>query len=81
MLFTVDGGSSGLTRREPVRCLPRLKDKIHGIDYRRRRIDDGAEGAEPSWLIVIHAGREAYSLVLGKVGWGDWREFDGTLTG
>ncbi|XP_065091642.1 tRNA (34-2'-O)-methyltransferase regulator WDR6 [Ochlerotatus camptorhynchus] len=61
VLLSVDG--SGLTRREPVRSLPRLTDKIHGIDY---RLIEAAEAGEPNWLIVIHAGRDAYSIVLGN---------------
>lgn len=58
-LFLLHVESDGSTRRLSADgCLPRLKDKIHSIDCRKL--------ASGSWLVVLHAGREAYSLELGE---------------
>ncbi|XP_062533417.1 tRNA (34-2'-O)-methyltransferase regulator WDR6-like [Armigeres subalbatus] len=58
-LFFLHVDVDGSTQRQPVRCLPpNLKDKIHGIDF--RKLTSGG------WLIMLRSGREVYSLVLGQ---------------
>lgn len=42
--------------------LPRLNDKIHGIDFRAIESDTGMY-----WSIAFHAGREAFSIRLNEV--------------
>lgn len=70
VLFSIDG--NGSTQRETVRDLPRLKDNIHGIDYRQIQ---AAESSDAKWLIAIHAGRDAYSVVLEKDKFSQFHQF------
>ncbi|XP_058462859.1 uncharacterized protein LOC131437489 [Malaya genurostris] len=50
------GDADGITRTK-LAPLPRFKSKIHGIDFC---------ATESSWLIALHAGREAFSVSLNQ---------------